>query len=277
MKYLITGSNRINVVISGKPYVAEVDHPNYRKLVEAIKNDDEAMFLENIDIPLSIERSSGGKVTVKNGVVQFNGVSVHNTLANRIIEFINKGLPFQPLLNFLENLMANPSKRAVDELYPFLEYTGIVITEDGHFVAYKGLRPDYRDIHSGQYLNTPGTINEMPRNNVDDDCDRGCSYGFHVGTFEYANSFRGPNGQLVLCKVNPADVVSVPKDCSCQKVRTCRYEVLEDCTGRVDRPLFDGYDGEDDVWEDDPWEDYVDDEEGQESCCYDGVCTCEDK
>jgi hypothetical protein len=65
----------------------------------------------------------------------------------------------------------------------------------------------------------------MPRNKVDDNKEVGCSYGFHAGTLEYARGFRPCNGKLVVVEINPADVVSIPTDCECQKLRTCKYKV----------------------------------------------------
>jgi hypothetical protein len=76
----------------------------------------------------------------------------------------------------------------------------------------------------------------MPRGKVDDDFRRGCSFGFHVGTREYATSW-GPRTMLV--KVDPADVVSVPSDCECQKLRTSRYTVVCEDQGALTRPLHD--------------------------------------
>jgi hypothetical protein len=60
----------------------------------------------------------------------------------------------------------------------------------------------------------------------------------------------------MIVEVNPADVVSVPKDCSCQKLRTAKYKVVA-LHETIDRPLqdhlvYDYYD-EDDV--DERWDD----------------------
>ncbi len=45
-----------------------------------------------------------------------------------------------------------------------------------------------------------------------------------LSTWDYASTF-GPKTLIV--SVNPRDVVSVPKDCGYQKLRTCRYTVLD--------------------------------------------------
>jgi hypothetical protein len=76
----------------------------------------------------------------------------------------------------------------------------------------------------------------VPRSQVDGNRENGCGKGLHVGAIDYAKSYGGINldedgdndggNQLMICKVNPRDVVSVPTDHKFQKLRTCRYEVV---------------------------------------------------
>ena len=40
-------------------------------------------------------------------------------------------------------------------------------------------------------------------------------------------------GKVVIVKVNPKDVVSVPHDCNCQKLRTCAYTVVAEHIGTL--------------------------------------------
>jgi hypothetical protein len=109
----------------------------------------------------------------------------------------------------------------------------------------------------------------MPRNAVCDDAEVGCSYGFHAGSHKYASTFGGGDSKLLIVKINPADVVSVPKDCDCQKLRTSRYEVLKEATGVYRSPM--AKDGEDYYAEDegDRGFDYDDDYDDYED--YEGV------
>ena len=100
----------------------------------------------------------------------------------------------------------------------------------------------------------------MARNSVCDDADVGCSYGFHAGSYDYAKGYAGGGGHLVVVEIDPTDVVSVPKDCSCQKLRTAKYKVVSVYETIEAPPLDEGvYDGDfigdDDV---DSAEDYYD-------------------
>jgi hypothetical protein len=136
------------------------------------------------------------------------------------------GFPIYHLLKFLGNLMENPSNSAVEELYDFLEVCNLPITEDGHFVAYKRIQANYTDVHSGKYDNSVGNTVSMERCLVDDRRENTCSHGLHVCSLNYLAHFGGE--RLVLCKVNPKDVVSIPSDYGNTKMRVCQYEVIQE-------------------------------------------------
>ena len=126
--------------------------------------------------------------------------------------------------------MENPSLRAVEELYGFLEVCMLPITEDGHFLAYKKVRSDFKDIYSGTMDNSVGQVLDMPRNSVDEDKDRTCSSGLHFCAKSYLSHFGSWNSsgnRVVVVKINPRDVVAIPSDYNNAKGRTCRYEVVD--------------------------------------------------
>lgn len=165
---------------------------------------------------------------------------VHGTICRRILSNLTNSIPCSNLLNFLRNLMKNPSEDSRNELYDFLENQHIPITDAGTFIAYKSVQSDFYSVHSnsttkvlqgkvsdGKILNTVGSVIVVDRSSVDSDRSRECSSGLHVGTHEYAESFH--KGHLLLVEVNPADVVSVPRDYNAAKVRTCAYKVIGIC------------------------------------------------
>lgn len=127
---------------------------------------------------------------------------------------------------FFQRLTSNPSNKVFTQLAAFIHSCpGISIDNDGYVRAFKGVRDDYYDVHSHTNLNLPGTSHEMPRNKVEDDPNKPCGQGLHLGSLSYATSW---GDRVVVCKVDPADVVSVPKDHSHQKLRCCKYEVLHE-------------------------------------------------
>jgi hypothetical protein len=203
---------------------------------------------------------------------------------------MREGLPHEPLLNFFKNLMDNPSKRAVDELYDFLEAGELPITEDGHFLAFKNVRSNYRDIHSGNFDNSVGKVCEMPRNGVDEDKERTCSYGLHFCSIKYLPHFSdGENGKTMIVKINPRDVVAIPADYNNTKGRTCRYEVVaeykDDWRSKLNRNES-GWDSE--LYSSDGGDyeldelDELDENENENDCSYsndcdENHCFCQDK
>jgi hypothetical protein len=142
----------------------------------------------------------------------------------RMITMLQEGFPVEPMVAFMENLMQNPSKRAVTELYGFLEKNQLPITPDGHFLAYKKVKGDFTDCHTGKMDNSVGCDVEMERNKVDDDKNATCSTGLHFCGMSYLSHFGGE--RTVIVKINPRDVVSIPTDYNEAKGRACRYEVI---------------------------------------------------
>jgi hypothetical protein len=120
---------------------------------------------------------------------------------------------------------------------------------------------------SGHVPNKIGSLVEMPRNEVTFDPAVGCSYGLHVGTWDYANNF-GRGGVLEV-HVNPRDVVSVPTDSSWAKMRVCRYRVVGVTEVPYQSALADD-------WQDDNYYKEEDDEYcpdcGEELDSIDGYC-----
>jgi hypothetical protein len=133
--------------------------------------------------------------------------------------------------------MNNPSKRATEELYDFLMHKNLPITDDGCFLAYKRVNADWTDLYSNAIDNSIGQIVKMSRRKVDDNREMGCSDGLHVGALEYVEGY-GSGGHVLVVKVNPEHVVSVPSDHDCTKVRCCEYEVLSEFKGELKRPVY---------------------------------------
>lgn len=223
----------LSLVIGVHPYVVQAAHPNFLAVVEAAKSGDPeqiALIPDLINIAKSVAIFTEGKITVDQdaGTISFNGEVVHNYICDRILTMMEEGFNVDPMVKFLENLMQNPSKRAVDELYSFLEYGKMPLTEDGQFLAYKRVRNDYKSVHDGKTDNSLGAIVEMPRNRVNDNKDETCSNGLHFCSVGYLQSYSGE--KIVVLKINPRDVVSIPTDYKNTKGRACRYEVVGELT-----------------------------------------------
>lgn len=246
-------------------------NPLWDKAIEAFKSSD-WVALETLMTPkTAISKWTGDKFSITEDGVFHDGERLPKALETRIVQFWQEGLPFEPLLRFWERLMANPSARAVRELYSFLEHKRIPINKNGYFLAYKAVQPNLMDIYSGKCYNGIGEVLEMPRRKVDDDANRTCSYGFHVGALDYVKWYGRSDSTILICEVDPADVVSIPADHAAQKVRTCKYKVVDFYTGPLPDTLWEPNTSEsfDESWE---LEEELDDAEYFESMLEDESC-----
>lgn len=255
--YIIQGSN-ITVVVNGKPSTLSEGQMGYDKLREAIKTKNWAVIPDLVSPTKVIAKFVSGHIQIVDGVMFHRGTEVHNSLARRIASMCQEGFDIDPMVKFFNKLQANPSRRACEEIYNFMEKCNLPITEDGNFLAYKKVRSDYMDCHSGTVLNAPyskltsaqlaslmsttavhGAKKEvtvdivsgkvrvsMPRNMVDDVADNHCSVGLHFCSFEYLKSFSGD--RIVVLEIDPSDVVSIPTDYNFAKGRTSSYLVVDE-------------------------------------------------
>lgn len=220
------------------------EDPLYFEVMEVLESDysdeDKEEELEELFSKSFLVRKGGGDFEDREDGVFYKGRKLHNCLAQKVQSMINNGVPnLGSFDNFVNKLFSNPSQRVTEELYDFLSYKELPITPDGDFLAYKKVGNDYWSKtgntetivlqgevdDAGRILNKIGAVIEIARNCVDDNRNVGCSTGAHAGSFDYAKSFGGL-GKMVICKINPQDVVSVPSDYSFQKLRACKYKVV---------------------------------------------------
>lgn len=252
VNWIITDHN-IVVNYNGQTHTVARNGDLGVKLIDAIKQKKYEEIPELVSVSKRIEKFSNGQFTVNEGQVYVNGVLAPPVLGDKIVKFSNEGLPFEPLVKFAERLQKNPSFRAVNELFQFLEKNDHPITDTGCFIAYKKVRDDFKDVHSGTMDNSVGNVVSLPRNQVNEDPNQTCSYGLHVANWNYASNFYA-GGVMLEVEVDPAHVVAVPVDYNQSKMRVCEYKVLgvvdrensSDCHIRYTQPSFEKVDLEED-------------------------------
>lgn len=273
MQSIITDST-ITLISETGPSVIGKTHPNFYKIKKALLQKNFLDIDNLLDVKNGYKEFSNGQIIVDGDNLIYNGTIVHNVLTQRIVDMIQNGDVVEPMINFLVNLMDNPSEGSIDQLYTFLEHENLPITEDGCFLAYKAINRDYTDKYTGKISNKVGDKVKMPYEEVTADPTKHCSSGLHCGSIDYVRSYGNfqvnENGEhtgdrLVTVKVNPNAVVSVPEDSDRQKVRVYRYVVHEeienpyDLVPKYEAPVY--YDSEgnvynEDVFGDDDYENY---------------------
>lgn len=233
----------------------------YDKVVEAIKldkSDEELLTLINAEeSKLTTAVKLDSRFDLKQGKLFYNGMELPTFIGQKITEMMDQGFNIKPMVAFLNNLMNNPSKRVFENLYEFLEKGRLPLTEDGCFLVYRAVANDFYDIHSHTVLNKPAALmtadeiaevvsqtwgkrNEatiaiedgyttisMPRMMVNENPDQTCSDGFHVASYDYLKHFAASNGYILVCKVNPANVVAIPADYNATKMRVSKYQITD--------------------------------------------------
>jgi hypothetical protein len=279
MQSIITDST-ITLISEGAPSVIGKTHPNFYKIKKALlaKN-----FLEIgnlLDVKNGYKEFSNGLIAVDGDNLIYKESIIHNVLTQRICEMIHNGDEVTPMINFLVNLMDNPSEGSIDQLYTFLEHENLPITEDGCFLAYKAINRNYTDKYTGSISNKVGEKVKMPYEEVTANPEVACSSGLHCGSIEYVRCYGNftydenselDGDRLITVKVNPSDVVSVPEDSNRQKVRVYRYVVHEeienpfDVVPKYEAPVYYEDEDEDEDYDDfDSWDDDERDEEGHD-------------
>ncbi len=94
-------------------------------------------------------------------------------------------------------------------------FTGVVDVEDES-------TPLFTDMHTRTMTIKLGVPVQQDRKDCDGDYRIECSNGLHVGATRYVESFASGSSKVLVCYVNPANVVAVPQyDHS--KMRCCEY------------------------------------------------------
>lgn len=154
-------------------------------------------------------------------------------LSNHFHHSLTKMGSTKGIVRFLERVGAviKDRQHSMEDLLTFMEKADLPIADDGSIIIYKGL-DHYQgnrnghlfvDNYSKNVIQKVGTLVHMEPASVDEDRSEDCSHGLHVARKGYLASFR--THVVTLCKVNPEDVIAVPKY-DPKKMRVCAYHIL---------------------------------------------------
>ena len=243
--YILTDQS-VTLMLETKPVVIPASHAQFEKIREALRDgvDDVEFYRGLVDIKEAVVRYMQGYVRIEDGVLTYRDRPIDTYLTRKILAFLKSGEDglVAPLIAFLERLQGNPSYRAQQQLYQWIEKANLPITPDGFILAFKRVRKDYWDHRTGEtFFHKVGAVLEMPRSECDEDPDRTCSSGIHFCSIEYLK--KGPVGDsddpVMIVKIDPADVTAIPRDYNDTKGRCCRMEIIDE-TSPIE---IDGYFG----------------------------------
>lgn len=275
------GESLVVIYEEDDPVTVPGTHPRFDEILTRLRSgtatDDEIANLVNSLLVVGKKLSVlSDRVSVAPYGVFFDGDPLRTELADVLLELLEEGNEedLTAVAKFLENAAANNSLESVDAMYRWITNGDLAITPDGMFLAYKGVQVGEDGVsesittgkalvdgepHEGHIPNPDGAVISMPRTEVTADTSVACGPGLHAGTFSYANGFA--RGRLLLVEINPRDVVSVPSDSACQKLRVSRYKVVEHIEERLEKRVYDYSASDYDEELEDEWYDEAEDED----------------
>jgi hypothetical protein len=167
--------------------------------------------------------------------VFFNGNAVENKAINYLFHLHKAGRNHSKIEKFIEKLFLNPNISTINDLFNFVQKNKMPICEDGDFLAYKVVENDYTS--RGNTKNEIGKeiSPTLSWKEVDVDRNNTCSTGYHFCSWNYIeNAFGGistikrKKQRLLVIKVNPANVASIPNDYNDSKGRATTYFIQEE-------------------------------------------------
>jgi hypothetical protein len=234
----------IVVTVDGTFHNVPVGDARYEDLKQALIDDDDDAVVEAVRKTVAVFEDAG--CDIRDGQLFIDDELMNDGLADKILQFAEAKLPTDRLVKLARRIKNNPSYNSRIQLYKFLEHNGHPITEDGCFIAYRGVTADFKDKYTKSFDNSVGAVCDMPRELVDDNPNNTCSQGLHVACHSYAD---GWGDTVVEVKVAPEDVVCVPTDYDGTKMRVCEFKVVAvNKLGELDTPIYDCEDEDDDAF-----------------------------
>lgn len=230
INYHVLGNSMV-LNFSGQTYTIAKSDVRYAPVLAAIKAGKLSDIPDLVDVKKAYSVSG---LVLKDNLLFLDNEALPEALSERVLAFQKEQLPFEHLVKFARKLRKNPSFNSREQLFKFLEHNGHPITTEGNFIAYRGIRDDFKDMHTGKFDNSPGQVCEMKREDVDDNPNNTCSRGLHVACYDYAKGF---GQKLVEVEVDPQDVVCVPTDYNGTKMRTCKFKVVVEASRMNDKQL----------------------------------------
>lgn len=235
MKFTISNNEAVVVTPTGVRTIG-MSHPFYFEICKALQHGVDAAVLAFLDAKTAMAKpfekaGVGDVVEVRENAtdptldpdILVDGVKISGKIADMILRFKQKGIPFSALKNFWAKVQKNPQLVGKESMLEFLTHNDIPLLPNGNFLAYKGVTSTddpkvFRACHDASFLYKLGEYATLPREQCTVDVHNSCGPGLHVGGFGHATGY----GNTILdCEVDPTDVVSVPSS-EREKLRACR-------------------------------------------------------
>ena len=99
--YILT-DNSLTIVVDGKALTMENSNPSFNEAKKLLSQEKYDELPDLFDTPKAVEKFAEGNISVSDGEVRYNNEVMHNHVVGRILDFMRQGLPYKPLVRFLD-------------------------------------------------------------------------------------------------------------------------------------------------------------------------------
>lgn len=235
-------------------------HPLAKLIVDLLEEEDLESAFRSADV-MEYVQENAKKISEHlsydhQGNVFYKDSQLPEGISSTMINALSSGSAqgVQALAAFIERVLVATTNTSRVALFSWIKERRLSLTEDGCFIAYKGVQRDEKNrlvsinrgpgYVNGQYYesanldNSVGNVLSVDRSYVEAQPGVACGPGLHAGTWSYAKTFS--RSDVLAVKIKPEDVVSVPTDSNQQKLRVCGYEVLGIAVNESEEVLYPG-------------------------------------
>lgn len=228
-------NSSLTAFINNRPHHITASHQHFALILDKLTTGNydglEALVASpEARVNALVEAAGGDRdLYIENGEAFYKGRPLNNELGRMLVSQLENDYSIPGFVKFASKVCQNPTLNSVDALYLFLRDAQMPICEDGDFLAYKKVAFDYKDLDCGVFSSEPGSV-------VSGGVGHSfCSYSFLPSYQRLSNGSR-----VVIVKINPADVVSIPAHHSSDKGFTHRYESIAELPEWRDTPAGSG-------------------------------------
>lgn len=222
MNYILS-ENSVSFVLNSKTHIIKRSDSNFHPAIgiiyDPIFSETEKMFklTQLVDDVAFIESYFNLVQSLVNRTTNCYGTVPFNSIKKLISHSEKHNIQFDFIAALINNLVENPKASTIINM--FLDFE-LLLTPEGNFYFYKGVRKDFTDVYSGKILNRAGRVIEMDENLI----VPGYGPGLHFGNRGFAERMAGYDGHVNLNEVNVNDIVYLYGS----EIKVKKYKVIEE-------------------------------------------------
>lgn len=221
--------NTITMLINNRFVTVRSSSVNFNLVEQALRDQNYDKARDCMQLATAVPILTEGRVQIMEdrSIYVAGKRAPDGLLTERIFAHMDEKVDFLHLVHFLDKASTIGSENSKMDLYNFVAKCKLPIYPDGDIAAYKVVRFDYMDKYNQTVCYRPGGPRPtLPRERCTESRDQPCGPGLHACSEGYIKEVFQEGDRLLLVKLNPEEVVSVPEDHNFEKIRLCGMDVI---------------------------------------------------